>query len=1122
MKIRIGQQNIPFFTILSLAFVVYFYSAQSVFALESDLNKNSIPDHTEASVTMTQSSSLPAGEYNFNNLIISNKSILTLEGDQNSPNPFKGVKINAVNLNVNAGSAISANAQGYVDGPGTPASDSTNSGASYGGKGYGSGSAPTYGDNIEPTDLGSGSYSNMRGGGAIWLVVSNDLVNNGAVSANGAKTSSGGSVYARTKNLKGNGAFRANGGDSISCLNSTNCSIGPGGGGRIAIYFENKSFVGITEASVNVGAEKGTIGWFDILNNNLEITNTNWIFNKKHSPYLFNNIYITKSEVYSEDNISISTQILSFKDQGKFHFGKDQVLNANSILVSNSYLFLSGTELINSENLDLSNDATIWVRSEKVLYLNISNITLQGSSFIDADNNGPITGPGSPPIDSSIGASHGGLGTNAQSYSLYGSQSQPSSFGSGKINNNTLKNGGGVIRIISDYLVNNGYIGAGGASGGSIYITAKNLSGNGNFNADGGNSRYGCPDSCEGSGGGGRIAIYYENSTFTGTISAKGGSACDASSCTKDAQDGTVVFKQTKPSCGELCNSNIMFFPGIMGSRLYRAPTTGEEQNWVSLIDSLQEKLSLNPNGKSKYSIYTKNDTKADPSGIVDNMLETGIVDVAGGDIYNSFINDLQKWQEEGTIQDYEFIPYDWRLALEDVVVKGGFGSNGRLFYNKEQDFSQSFIFKKLKALQSSSRTGKVTLVGHSNGGLVIKALIQKLKDTNNPLYDKIDQVIFVGVPQVGTPQTLVNLLHGQSMGGGFLMSAKRNRQLAENMPSAYNLIPSGNYFSTIISNLATDQLISFENKPFFKPQIDQYGISITNGTELKNFILGTDGRAKPAFNDTDNPNIGNSTLYPQSETVHQILDSWQPSINTKVVQTAGWGEETISSLRYQSYINVSGIEKLKKKINVNIEGDETVMVPSALWMSNTNPNTEKWWIDLKKEGGVFSNDRTHKDLLEISNLRNFIKSKVTGVSFFDPEGIVVNNQPTTTFAPRIHYQLFTDGTVGIADAKGRYTGIDVITGKLRQEIPNVKYMEIGNTKFISVPEGLIYTLKIDAKEDVVMDVDRQVGNYIKDSNTIISKFNKGKIFTMDAGANLDLKSLKLKEVLRDSIKTEE
>ncbi len=70
---------------------------------------------------------------------------------------------------------------------------------------------------------------------------------------------------------------------------------------------------------------------------------------------------------------------------------------------------------------------------------------------------------------------------------------------------------------------------AGAGSGGSIYITTKNLQGSGTIEAVGGTSSNGY------FGGGGRIAVYYETSTFTGTLSAKGGGF--------SAENGTVVYE---------------------------------------------------------------------------------------------------------------------------------------------------------------------------------------------------------------------------------------------------------------------------------------------------------------------------------------------------------------------------------------------------------------------------------------------------------------------------------------------------------------------------------------------------------------------------------------------------
>jgi len=80
------------------------------------------------------------------------------------------------------------------------------------------------------------------------------------------------------------------------------------------------------------------------------------------------------------------------------------------------------------------------------------------------------------------------------------------------------------------------------------------------------------------------------------------------------------------------------------------------------------------------------------------------------------------------------------------------------------------------------------------------------------------------------------------------------------------------------------------------------------------------------------NPNIGNSVLYNQAENVQQMLDNWQPSLNAKVIQVAGWGEETLAGLDYKSYISWLGLgnEKLSYTPRMVVDGDATVVVPYA------------------------------------------------------------------------------------------------------------------------------------------------------------------------------------------------
>ncbi len=1049
----------------TFVFLLYFltsaYSAEAA-VLQSDLNQNGIDDSDETDVVMTINATLPAGEYNFNNLTVTNNAVLTLKGDLNSPEDFKGVKINAENITVENGAVLSADRQGYVYGPGAP--DTPFGGANY-----------YYGSAVYPKDLGSGrGTGNNRGGGALWITA-DSIDNNGRISANGDRSSSGGSIYVTVNDLTGSGVWQANGGGlDVSC--SQTC--GSGSGGRIAIYFATSFMTGTVEVKGGCGsydgfsqtcAQDGTAGFFDTANNNLSV-DSSWKFLASDSPFTLNDIFISDKSVVS--------------------MGSGADVTAQNILIDGASVFtLSGQETIHADSLALKGSSTITVLPERTIFLEIPDIFIEQGSRISANGKGYVRGPGTPVTENTAGASYGGKGGGAPAKPVYGSAEAPTDFGSGR--GDSIR-GGGAIRIIAENnLQNDGLITASSVadtatgtvnslergSGGSIYVTAGNLSGAGVFKADGGGTSWPFAGIA---GGGGRIAIYYEDSSFSGTATAKAGVYCFYG-CAPAAEDGTVVINASNPSCAVDCFSNILFLPGIMGSRLYEQDGASDNELWVSTSDTDHTRLTLDTQGKSVNNVYTKNDTqRLDGDGD-----ETGIIDdVFSANIYQSFLDNLKKWKEEDKIiEDYAFIPYDWRLSLDDVITNGAVGTDGNLSFTNSQDFSQSFVLKKLEELQASSRNGKVIIITHSNGGLVAKALVQKLKDTNNSLYEKIDKIIFVAVPQVGTPDAMTALLHGNELGRGFIMNADRSRQLSENMPAVYNLLPSAGYFTTVDPGFAVDKLISFENKPFFNPQLSQYSFFVSDENELENYILGSDGRSEPSFNDTTHPNIGNSYLYEEAKNVHQVLDSWQPHSDTEVIQVAGWGEETLAGLDYKTYRDKNGVEYLSYTPRFIVDGDGTVVTPSALWMSDSNPNIERWWVNLERYNEDNSPDRVHRNIMEILNLRTFLQSKIEDEdSSTDPDNIVLNDDSTLeSNKTRLHYTLHSPLTLGITDLQGRYTGRDPITDEVREEIPNVTFRQIGDVQFISAPDDIAYTLKLQGYEEgnFSLDVEKRQGNTI-------------------------------------------
>ena len=170
------------------------------------------------------------------------------------------------------------------------------------------------------------------------------------------------------------------------------------------------------------------------------------------------------------------------------------------------------------------------------------------------------------------GGSHGGEGGGFSAAAEYDSIKNPTlpggGGGGGGFGDSTTKggNGGGVVRITAASAVVNGSISAlgngvnlgasddvkAGGAGGTIYINVSGtLSGNGTIAADGGSDPNFFP--YYGVGGGGRIALIYNNTTFNGTISAYGGNSGTVSN---NGAAGTIFQKAVTDNYGHLLIDN--------------------------------------------------------------------------------------------------------------------------------------------------------------------------------------------------------------------------------------------------------------------------------------------------------------------------------------------------------------------------------------------------------------------------------------------------------------------------------------------------------------------------------------------------------------------------------------
>ncbi len=554
-----------YFTTTGLAIPAGSYTQWIQYRAEFDRPEGSpgLPEISEVAVeyelvtdiVVSADASWPEGQYRLINMRIENGATLTLAGgsllnvsgvfdivgnsallaaSKNASAPVdgawrgEGVTIRAGNLSIEAGSKISADAQGYVGFIGIPGNGpgggpTAPAGGSYGGVGA-NGGAPAYGSPFQPVDLGSsggGSYAwyagyarGGSGGGALRIQVDDTLNLNGEITANGEDSyfysqwgypasgggGAGGSIYVETAALKGNGRFSADGGKGAGG--------GGGGGGRVAIYYNQASeFNSFAASTASGGATDqpgapGTIAFFDRSVPNLHAR-------------LWRNFALGNGVALRLGQISVIGGALTFGANanlivmgrcdlvgGSLSFGNDSSVSIRGDLAADgTNIWLGGGSLLAvHQSLELAGGAVLTLGGKDVsgmvdgrwagtgAVVTAGNLTVQAGSRISADEQGyvgtidaPAVGPGAP--NGGGGAGHGNSGQTLNASTLggaaYDSLAEPVCPGSGGSaaqgghphSWNRGGNGGGVIRLnVSGRLQLDGEITANGGDG--VYNTS--------------------------------------------------------------------------------------------------------------------------------------------------------------------------------------------------------------------------------------------------------------------------------------------------------------------------------------------------------------------------------------------------------------------------------------------------------------------------------------------------------------------------------------------------------------------------------------------------------------------------------------------------------------------------
>lgn len=502
--------------------------------------------------------------------------------------------------------------------------------------------------------------------------------------------------------------------------------------------------------------------------------------------------------------------------------------------------------------------------------------------------------------------------------------------------------------------------------------------------------------------------------------------------------------------------SSVLFLPGIKGSRLY----AGSEQVWEPTgFDGNADvsALTLTEGGVSnRTDVYTK------PGDVIDTV--SGFID-----IYGSFMHSMDNLKDDGTIVDWRAASYDWRLSIDDIVNNGA-EHDGGIYYAEAT--STPYLEQELRRLAASSRTGKVTIVAHSNGGLVTKALLNRLGPDASTL---VDTIVFVGVPQSGAPQALGALLYGYKEGlpwwFPFLVSPATSRTFAENAPMGYHLLPSAAYFDAVAGD-DSHALVRFTGEHTHEKERAAYGPAIDSVAELAQFTVASEGgREKPNAANTGAGNILNAGLLSYASRIHDTLDAWSPPSGITLYQIAGWGVDTVAGIEYYE-LCVLSVCVPKYRPTFIEDGDGVVPVPSALMVSE-GEGVQRYWVNLNQFNNNQTFEKDHGTILAVDELRTFILGILGGNDTALPEFVVDSQPETVASEKKLRFFLHSPLTLELYDSDGNHTGPNS-EGSVDNDIPGVQYGVFGEVQYIIAPAGTTYRIEMHGTGSGTFSLDVQ------------------------------------------------
>jgi len=451
----------------------------------------------------------------------------------------------------------------------------------------------------------------------------------------------------------------------------------------------------------------------------------------------------------------------------------------------------------------------------------------------------------------------------------------------------------------------------------------------------------------------------------------------------------------------------LLFVPGLLGTKIK------DQNNNFLWIDPDR---MINPLRLDSYS-----DAFMDPLAFNNSLLP-----INSGLSLNDVINDvvyagqtfdytkslINEFANQGYVegQDFFTFPYDWRYGVSGVYSDGK--TNSQLLADKIDD-----ILKQTGA-------AKVDIIAHSLGGLIVKKYVVDNTDS------KIGKLVFVGVPNLGSPVAAKALLMGHDF-NIFGLNPGEIKKISLNMPAAYDLLPSAGYVAQ------KSYLTEFRQINMLENQASELNFDQSQAQLTKDGV--------------------NTTGLSQANQLHSSdfdnFNAWQQK-GIDAYNIVGCKSSTLATV--EDWENQDGSHAFYQAV-VPTSGDDTVPFESA---DSIHTDAGKTFYAQKPDHGQMPSQ---------DGIRQTIVNIIAGSSLDQGSKILpyqtVKDNPSLCQLSGQVIEIHSPVDITVTDGLGNVLGVDG-DGNIRRDIPGASFEIENGHKYVYLPTGDGEAYNISLKGD--------------------------------------------------------